>query len=157
MSHGNPATTDSDATFDLVTLDDQQDQRRTREYLADQSELARNYYAQVPFEEASRHAPDALGRAALSHWNFAAQRPDGTSLIRIFEPRDDQHGWTLDRSVIEIVTADRPFLVRSVALAIGAAGLNIQQFIHPIFHIVRDANGAIEQDADSGQSSRAEW
>ncbi len=156
MSHGNQATLATEANFDPVTRDDNQDRQRTREYLADQSELVRNYYAQIPYEDASQHAPQVLAQAALSHWNFAANRRQGERLVRLFDPTEDQHGWTLDRTVIEIVTDDRPFLVRSVALAVGAAGLNIQQFIHPIFHVVRDSSGAIEQTPESSRKSQAE-
>ena len=156
MSHGNHAIHATQADFDLVTVDDQQDRQRTREYLADQPELVRNYYAQVPFEDVSQREPDALGRAALSHWNFATTRPRGESLIRIFEPVEEQHGWSLDRTVIEIVTGDRPFLVRSIALAIGASGLNIQQFIHPIIHVARDERGSMDQASSGERNTQAE-
>ncbi len=117
---------------------------RTIDYLANESELVRHYYSRVPFEDLADRPLEELNKAALSHWNLASTRQSDECLIRVYKPTVEQHGWTSSKTIIEIATTDKPFLVRSVALAITSLGHAIGQFIHPIFRVVRDANGVLE-------------
>ena len=117
---------------------------RTIEYLTNESDLVRHYYSRVSFEDIAERSLDDLNKAALSHWNLAATRRRDECLVRVYKPTVEQHGWTSSGTVIEIVTTDKPFLVRSVALAISSLGHTIAQFIHPIFRVIRDANGRLE-------------
>lgn len=120
---------------------------RTADYLADQSDLVRHYYASVPHEDIANRDIKELNAAAMSHWNFAAKRKNDDCLIRIYNPSSDEHGWESNQTIVEIVTADKPFLVRSVALAITNHGYSISQFIHPIFSVLRKANGQLDSMA----------
>ena len=117
---------------------------RTADYLADQSDLVRHYYASVPHEDIVNRPVDELNAAAISHWNFALRRKDDDCLIRIYNPTTSENGWESHQTTIEIVTADKPFLVRSVALAITNHGYSINQFIHPIFSVLRQPDGQLD-------------
>jgi glutamate dehydrogenase len=117
---------------------------RTADYLANESDLVQHYYSRVPFEDIADRDLDDLNKAALSHWNLAAVRQPDECIVRVYRPTVAEHGWTTTKTVIEIATSDKPFLVRSVALAITSTGYAIGQFIHPIFRVIRDAQGRLQ-------------
>jgi glutamate dehydrogenase len=117
---------------------------RTQQYLAGESELVRHYYSRVSFEDIADRNLDDLNKAALSHWNLAATRQPDQCLVRVYNPDTSEHGWSSSNSIIEITTSDKPFLVRSVALAITSMGYAINQFIHPIFRVIRDTDGHLQ-------------
>ncbi len=125
------------------------DEPRTSDYLAGQSELVRHYYASVPYEDLASRDLIELNAAALSHWNIAAKRVDNECMIRIYNPNSAEHGWESNHSIVEINTTDKPFLVRSVALAITNHGYSINQFIHPVLSVHRKSNGELDGMAGS--------
>ncbi len=117
---------------------------RTRQYLAGQPQLVRDYYQRVPFEDIEGRSLDELNAAAMSHWNFASRRKSHECLVRIYNPGSGDHGWESNQTLVEITTSDKPFLVRSVALAITRLGYSIAQFIHPVFSVSRRADGSLD-------------
>ena len=127
----------------MPALNDAQSQQ-TAKHLARQSKLVKQYYARVPFDEIGHRSPKELSAAAMSHWNMAAKRKTDESLIRIYNPSIKQHGWESQHTIIEITTTDKPFLVRSMSLAISRFGFSISGFIHPVFHVARKKNGQME-------------
>ena len=116
----------------------------TAKRLAKQSKLVRNYYARVPLEDLSHRSTKELSAAAMSHWNMAANRKPHQSLVRIYNPTLKLHGWESQSTIVEITTTDKPFLVRSISLAITNLGFSISEFIHPIFSVSRDKNGKMQ-------------
>jgi glutamate dehydrogenase len=105
--------------------------------------FVRDYYVNVPpFDIATMEAP-ALFAAARSFRTFAQKRLPGEPLIRVFNPREADHGWTSTHTVIEVVTDDMPFLVDSVTAELNYQGLTVHLIIHPIFHVARSASGAL--------------
>ncbi len=118
--------------------------QKTAKHLARQSKLVKHYYARVPLEDISHRSAKELSAAAMSHWNMAARRKPDESLVRIYNPNKKQHGWESQNTIIEITTTDKPFLVRSVSLAITNLGFGINEFIHPIFSVARKKNGQME-------------
>lgn len=128
---------DMPATTDVQLL-------KTAKHLARQSKLVKHYYARVPFEDISQRSAQDLSAAAMSHWNMAARRKPDESLVRIYNPAKKQHSWESPNTIIEITTTDKPFLVRSVSLAITNLGFSISEFIHPIFTVKRKKNGQMQ-------------
>jgi glutamate dehydrogenase len=104
--------------------------------------FVRAYYARVSAEDIAGRPADALCAAALSLWEFAAQRQPGRPKIRAFNPAPSTHGWSSDHSVVEIVNDDMPFLVDSTTMALRQHGVAIHSVIHPIVAVRRDASGA---------------
>ncbi|OED41796.1 hypothetical protein AB833_08830 [Chromatiales bacterium (ex Bugula neritina AB1)] len=117
---------------------------RTKEYLAQASELVRHYYARVPYEDLVTRSMEELNRAAISHWNMASKRQHDDCVIRIFNPSIEQDGWESTQTIIEITTPDKPFLVRSLSVACANLGYNIRQFIHPVFRVLRTETGVLD-------------
>jgi glutamate dehydrogenase len=99
-----------------------------------------------------RSAEDLYG-AALSLWQFAQQRQPGKAKLRAFNPRGEEHGWTVHHTVVEIVNDDMPFLVDSVSMALAAEGLTVHLIIHPVMRIQRDATGQIVGLHENGDAA----
>ena len=101
----------------------------------------KRYYRQTPENDFSSSTPEDFGGAAISHWQLMQRRQPGEALVKVFNPRVEQHGWQCAHTVVEIVADDMPYLVNSLTMAITHAGLNIHLTVHPILHVVRDSKG----------------
>jgi glutamate dehydrogenase len=66
------------------------------------------------------------------------QRAPGEIFVRVTDPPDRPN-----RTSIELVQDDRPFLVDTVRLALRRHGLRERRFAHPILAVRRDAKGAV--------------
>lgn len=110
----------------------------------------RLYYARVPLEELAEYRlPDLYG-AAMSHFNLARRRARGQDRLRVYNPRFEEDGWESTHTVIELVVADRPFLVDSVRLLLTRHELGLHRMIRFVARVRRDADGvlgAVEPDS----------
>jgi glutamate dehydrogenase len=108
------------------------------------------YYANVAMDDlAARSAEDLYG-AGLALWQFGKTRQPGTALVRVYNPRLAEHGWTSRHTVIEIVNDDMPFLVDSVTAELNQRELSVHLVIHPIVRLTRDSAGRAGAIADLG-------
>ena len=96
-----------------------------------------------PADIASSSAEELFGTSA-SFWDFAQKRRPGEPLIRVFNPREDAHGWNSPHTVIEVVTDDMPFLVDSLTAELNYQGLIVHLVIHPIFTVRRNTKGELK-------------
>ncbi len=103
----------------------------------------RQFYANVPQHDLIDQNPEDLFCAALSLWNFAAKRQAGAAKVRVFSPRQDEHGWDLGHSIVEIVNDDMPFLVDSVTAELNRQDVSVHLVIHPVMRVERDAKGQL--------------
>ncbi|UEM21104.1 NAD-glutamate dehydrogenase [Skermanella mucosa] len=111
---------------------------------ADMAErFVRQFYANVPPDDLLESSPDQLYSAALSIWQFAAQRQERTARIRAYHPQLDEHGWQSGHTVVEIINDDMPFLVDSVTAELNRQGLTVHLVIHPVVRVRRDASGRL--------------
>jgi len=101
------------------------------------------YYRDLSTEDLRANPPDQLAKAALSHLKLAGSRKPGIAKVRVYNPDTGRDGWESDRTVIEIVNDDMPFIVDSVTAAIVRLGHYIALTAHPVFHVVRDQNGKL--------------
>ena len=101
----------------------------------------RQFYANVPVGDIAQEPPEDLFCAALSLWQFAAKRQPGKPKLRVFNPRQDEHGWRSSHTVVEIVNDDMPFLVDSVTAELGRLGLDVHLVVHPVMRVARDKTG----------------
>ena len=98
-----------------------------------------------------------MARAALDHLAFGARRRRGQALLRIFNPTEEEHGYTSTYTVVEMVNDDMPFLVDSVSAAINRHNLAVDITVHPIIWVKRDAKGKLTRIATPGtKDARAE-
>jgi glutamate dehydrogenase len=117
----------------------------------------RAYFRGVGEEDLAERAPATLANAARSHLELGWRRAPGETLVRIFNPDRKRDGFESAHTVVQIVTDDRPFLVDSVGIALGHAGLAMHLIIHPVLEVRRDARGRLAGlGANGGQPHQAE-
>ncbi len=108
------------------------------------ADFLRAYYANVPPADIESVDAETLFAVANSHFRFAQKRLSKDPLIRVFNPRQADHGWNGNHTVIEIVTEDTPFLVDSIMAELIYQGLTVHMVIHPIFEVTRTAAGKMK-------------
>jgi glutamate dehydrogenase len=105
----------------------------------------RQFYANVPVGDIAQEPPEDLFCAALSLWQFAGKRQPGVPKLRVFNPRQDEHGWRSPHSIVEIVNDDMPFLVDSVTAELVRQGLDVHLVVHPVMRVARDKSGQMTE------------
>ena len=86
--------------------------------------------------------PEGLLAATYAHRELAEQRVPGEPKLRISPPSGEQQ-----RSVIEIVADDMPFLVNSVTAALHTHHLDLHLLVHPVMVVRRDPDGRLTEIA----------
>ena len=106
-------------------------------------------------ELADREPRDVLG-AATTMRAFAQRRQPGETLIAVFTPTLRDYGWTSQRTIVDICTADAPFLVDSVTAAVARRGLSVHLVLHPVVPVKRDTDGELVE-TDTGDGELESW
>jgi glutamate dehydrogenase len=88
-----------------------------------------------------------LGRLVAKFWQWANDLKPGRSKVRI-EVGERADGSRLNRDIIEIITADKPFLVDSIMGEINAQGIEILAMFHPVVTVPRDGEGRRVAEGD---------
>ncbi len=116
--------------------------------------FVRQYYHWVPAEDLTeRNSLDLYG-AAVAHWNLAQHRSAGEAKVHVYNPEFDQHGWSSQHTVVEIVSDDMPFIVDSVTMALARHGYSIDLVIHPVIRVRRDENGDLLEVLEAGTPAK---
>ena len=102
-----------------------------------------DYYRDVPVKEIADRKSQSLACIAKNHFELALTWKRGRRKIRIYNPEKSLHGWESKYTIIQIVTANIPFLIDSVMMELNRQGYAINLTIHPLLHLQRDASGNI--------------
>jgi len=105
--------------------------------------FVRQYYAHVAPEDLADRSIEALQRGALSLWEHMQSRKPGKAKVRAYTPTQKKHGWQADRTIVEIVNDDMPFLVDSVTAELNQRGIALLLLIHPVVRVRRDRAGRL--------------
>ncbi|HEU5043710.1 MAG TPA: NAD-glutamate dehydrogenase, partial [Nocardioidaceae bacterium] len=110
------------------------------------AQLLAAYFRHVPAEDVVERSEADLYGAAMSHYELASERPQGTANIRVFTPTEEEHGWSASgHTVVEVVTDDMPFLVDSVTMLLNEQDRTVHGVIHPQLLVRRDMAGALKE------------
>jgi glutamate dehydrogenase len=115
--------------------------------LADRKQLhsfLQQYVANVPFEDLDGRSPRIMAEIGISHLEFSASRRHGQYKLRIYNPTEQDHGYTSAYTFVEMVNDDMPFLVNSVSAAINRHGLTVHITVHPVIRVSRDGRGRLQ-------------
>lgn len=145
LAPNNPAFLKIEAAAELAGLE--------RSSVA--ADFCRMFYAHVPEDDILKAAPESLARQALSTFDLAESREPTSPAIRVSNPAIDSEGWAPGCTVIEIIHDDMPFLVDSVNAELNRRDLVVQQLIHPVLCLTRDA-GKITQCAHRAKAGADE-
>jgi len=117
------------------------------------------------FQEAAEEDLEGLGKAQLNWiasraWDFLKVKKAGKIKIRL-EDAGAGGGPLAQRSVLEILNDDMPFLVDSVVNMLSAAGHVVHTVLHPVLTVRRSADGQLQSIEDnthhSGDASRESY
>lgn len=114
------------------------------EKLEQAKQFIQNYYKDVSLDDLERLKTMDLRGAALAHWVSMETRKTGDSVIRVYNPNFEQHGWQSTHTIIEIATDDVPMLVNSITMDLRQRDLAIHLTIHPIMQVRRDKTGKLQ-------------
>ncbi len=108
------------------------------------SRFIRGMYRAVPPGDVVKQRPEHLYAAGLSLLAFARQRMPQQTLVRVYRPTLDEHGWQSRHTIVEVVTDDMPFLVDSLGARLQQLDAEVQLFVHPIFVVERSEQGELQ-------------
>jgi glutamate dehydrogenase len=103
--------------------------------------FAEHFFAGVPPIDLIEETAENLYGAVLSLWNFGRSRKGEGAQVRVYNPRQDEHGWRSSHTVVEIINDDMPFLVDSVTADLSRHDAEPALVIHPILGVERNAKG----------------
>jgi len=126
---------------------------KTLKKASDTKRFLQQYVADVPVEDLQGRSEKVMARAAIEHLEFGAQRRKGQALVRIFNPTQEDHGYTSGHTFIEMVNDDMPFLVDSVSAAINRRNLAVHITVHPVVAVKRNAKGLLTAIAKPGSKN----
>ncbi len=127
----------------IENLDLSTGQDLSKDKLKQARQFILNYYYDLsPDDMQSLQTMDLRG-AALAHWVLMQKRDPGTSLVHVYNPSLEQHGWQSSHTIVEIVTDDMPMLVNSISIELKKRELDIHLIIHPIMLCKRDNMGRL--------------
>jgi glutamate dehydrogenase len=113
-------------------------------------EFVGEYLCDLPEFDLDDRRTDYLYAASLVHFSLGRRRSVGETLVAVRSPDVDRDGWHSDRSVVLIVTDDRPFLVDTVRIVLERHGVNTHLLVHPMLSVIRDSGGIITRLAEPG-------
>ncbi|MFK8024651.1 MAG: NAD-glutamate dehydrogenase [Ilumatobacter sp.] len=133
--------TDRDDVRTLAALEALADERHPDDPVL--GEFLRNYYRELPDEDAEDRALDVVYAAGLAHLRLGRTRRAGDLQVEVLSPDFEHDGWQTDRSILLFVTDDIPFLVDTVRMVLERFGLGIHLLVHPMLDVQRDDRGTI--------------
>ncbi|MGI8876591.1 MAG: NAD-glutamate dehydrogenase [Egibacteraceae bacterium] len=81
---------------------------------------------------------DASAARLADAFDFLDGRPPGELALRVFNPDEDEHGWSLDATIVQVNVEDGPFLLSTVTEELARLGFEPADVLHPVIGVVRD-------------------
>ena len=114
--------------------------------------FVRQFYANSSLQDMAEKEVTALAGEAASIWSFLQHLKSGETKVRVFNPDLSKHGWESNRTTLEVISSDMPFLVDSVTAKLSQIGIIVHMVTHPVVRVCRDAKGKLK-DIVKGQSN----
>ncbi|HSM10403.1 MAG TPA: hypothetical protein VK827_02380, partial [Lysobacter sp.] len=92
---------------------------------AEAEAFVRAFFKRMGEDEYPMHTPEGWAALASDFIEFARIRKPGKTLVRMFNPSLETHGWDSAHTVLQIVNDDMPFLVDSVTMALTELGIGV--------------------------------
>src|SRR4051794_11035057 len=112
--------------------------------VVDSSVFAKRYLAHAGTQLANR-SPELLAGIARAALDFGRARPWGQTLVRL---SDGTSGDGEAVTVVDIVSADAPYIVESIWAELERSGHPVQRSLHPQLVVTRDPGGQMSHVFD---------
>jgi glutamate dehydrogenase len=107
----------------------------------------------VPEEDLRARELRDLAGGAFAAWRMLAARRPGETVVRMFDPRVEPEGWQSPHTIIQLVSADMPFIVDTVTMELARAGCPLHLALHAVIRLRRDhdhrVQAIVDRDADA--------
>src|SRR5579859_7160445 len=110
----------------------------------------RQYYQWVPAEDLAEREESELFASSLSHFRLVAERSDQEAKVRVYNPDPERDGFASAHTIIDIVSADMPFIVDSVTMELARQGHSLDLQLHPVVWVRRDESGRLVEVLEPG-------
>ncbi|MBX2824260.1 MAG: NAD-glutamate dehydrogenase [Gammaproteobacteria bacterium] len=110
------------------------------------------YYHQLDLLDLDSLPTEDLYGAALAHWELMQQRQPGETVLRIYNPQMEHHGWQNGHTILELTSDDMPNLVATLTMVITSQELGIHLTNHPVLRVVRSSDGKLKSLYESDQA-----
>lgn len=85
-----------------------------------------------------------VAKSIAEHLHLGLVRSPDQALLRVFTPDRHRDGYTLGgATVVQLVMADQPFIVDTLALTVARFGWSVREIVHPQFRVARDIKGSL--------------
>ncbi|MCB1640362.1 MAG: NAD-glutamate dehydrogenase, partial [Xanthomonadales bacterium] len=111
--------------------------------LREAESFARLLLGRLPDEELDGQTAADWAGLCVHLLRLFRDRPRGQSLVRVYNPSHDEHGYECAHTVIEILNDDMPFLVDTVAMVVAQHGGLVHLTLHPVVPVARDPGGHV--------------
>lgn len=105
--------------------------------------FVREFYHNVALYDLLEESLDTWVEAVVGAWSFFQERPPGEPKIQVYNQKVKENGVTFQRTVVDIINDDMPFLVDSVSGVLNTAGLAANLIIHPVVRVSRNKKGEL--------------
>ncbi|HEU4528175.1 MAG TPA: NAD-glutamate dehydrogenase [Actinomycetota bacterium] len=127
-------------------------ERVPAERLATVEAFARAYTRRLGHDRAAL-TPEELAGQVVTVFALVDGRDGADEAVRVFNPEVERDGYTSAGSVLEVNTADSPFLLDSLTEELEARGLGTRRVIHPVIGTLRDDAGRVERVVDAREAT----
>ena len=76
--------------------------------------------------------------------NWVKQRKKDEIKVRVFNPKANEHGYSIKRSVLQTCMPDQPFIFDTIRNRLAGADLRAERHIHPILGVKRSKSGQLK-------------
>ena len=94
-----------------------------------------HYFSDIPEDDVEKNGAYAE-EVINNHFKLALKRANSSHSINIYNREPENKARII--TIIDIVTADKPFIVDSVRMVFNQMGIAVNLVMHPIFHVQRD-------------------
>jgi glutamate dehydrogenase len=152
------ASAEQSKTALLSTVNQLIDQKAAAKEREQAKAFAARYFHEIDAEDFIARDAAAWCAIALNHIEFGREFQSGGPKMRIFNPRENEQGWTAATTVIEFINDDMPFLVDSIAMEINRQGIAALQILHPLYRTTRDQHGQLQSfEMNNGDGKPESW
>lgn len=102
------------------------------------------FYNSAPLVDIKKWDNNELVSVARSIYELSVKRKVKENKIRVFNPHDKNASWAEHKTVIEVVSANVPFIVDSIAEELHRHKYLIHFITHPMMVVERSKEGSIE-------------
>lgn len=124
---------------------------------ADLLRFIESFYGPASTQDLEEVNPQSLFAQVRSMWELASTRRKRRRRIRVFNTSQQRHGWHSPHTIVQIISADMPFIVDSITGGLTISRkLGIHMLHHPLISVDRDGAGKRRRTAAPEESEAME-